>query len=182
MKNLFYGDQFIYWMDICCRCILELPLWGNFNIAYMRQFQCVPTTYVTEIKKTYFEIYTKQVSCTLPSSFKHLKLPISIKIPVTIIANCLYLHERYITKFDFMNFAFAKVVVGTSTPHTSLLELYQLFLTLFSFQTYFNFPRLRAVSNLYRYLISFWKKIYKYVHSLYANILKKITWILYCPW
>ena len=89
------------------------------------------------------------------SSFKHLKLPISIKIPVTMMANYLYLHDRYITKFDFMNFAFAKVVVGTSTPHTSLLELYQLFLTLFSFQTYFNFPRLRAVSNLYRYLISF---------------------------
>ena len=46
----------------------------------MRQFQCVPTTHVTEIKETYFEIYTKQVL----SSFKHLKMPISIKIPVTI--------------------------------------------------------------------------------------------------
>ena len=23
------------------------------------QFECVPTTYVTEIKETYFEIYTK---------------------------------------------------------------------------------------------------------------------------
>ena len=45
------------------------------------------------------------------SSFKHLK--ISIKIPVTIfMANCLYLHEGYITKFDFMNYAFAKLVVA----------------------------------------------------------------------
>ena len=50
----------------------------------MRQFQCVPKTYVTEIKETFFKIYTKQVSCPLASYFKHLNLPISIKIPVTI--------------------------------------------------------------------------------------------------
>ena len=50
----------------------------------MRQFQCAPTTYVTEIKETYFEIYTKQVSCPLA-------LPISTKIPV----NCLYLLDSY---------------------------------------------------------------------------------------
>ena len=31
----------------------------------MRQFQCVPKTYVTEIKESYFEIYTKQVSYPL---------------------------------------------------------------------------------------------------------------------
>ena len=31
----------------------------------IRQFQCVPTTYVTEIKETNFEIYTKQVSYPL---------------------------------------------------------------------------------------------------------------------
>ena len=41
-------------------------------------------------------------------SFKHLKLPISTKIP----ANCLYLHDSYITKFDFMNYAFAKLVLA----------------------------------------------------------------------
>ena len=58
----------------------------HFLNGHMRQFQCVPTTYVTEIKETYFEmhVYTKQVSCPLASSFKHLKLPISIKTPVTI--------------------------------------------------------------------------------------------------
>ena len=39
------------------------------------------------------------------ASFKHLKLPISTKIPV----NCLYLHDIYTTKFDFMNYAFAKL-------------------------------------------------------------------------
>ena len=31
----------------------------NVHIG-MRQFQFVPTTYLTEIKETYFEIYTKQ--------------------------------------------------------------------------------------------------------------------------
>ena len=35
------------------------------------------------------------------SSFKHLKLTISIKIPVS-----------YITKFDFMKYAFAKLMVA----------------------------------------------------------------------
>ena len=46
------------------------------------------------------------------ASFRHLKLPLSIKIPVTIIANRFYLHDSYLTKFDFMNYAFAKLVVA----------------------------------------------------------------------
>ena len=45
------------------------------------------------------------------ATFKHLKLPISTKLPVTK-ANCLYLHDSYITKFDFMNYAFAKLEVA----------------------------------------------------------------------
>ena len=28
------------------------------------------------------------------------------------MANCLYLHDGYIIKFDFMNYAFAKLVVA----------------------------------------------------------------------
>ena len=36
----------------------EHMLFVHIGIAIMRQFQCVPTTYVTEIKETYFEIYT----------------------------------------------------------------------------------------------------------------------------
>ena len=40
-------------------------------------------------------------------SFIHLKLPISIKM-----ANCLYLHDSYITKFDLVNYAFANLVVA----------------------------------------------------------------------
>ena len=40
-------------------------LYVHIGIASMKQFQCVTTTYVTEIKETYFETYTKQVSCPL---------------------------------------------------------------------------------------------------------------------
>ena len=46
------------------------------------------------------------------SSFKHLKLPISIKIPVTIWQTFYILEDSYITKFDFMDYAFAKLVVA----------------------------------------------------------------------
>ena len=28
------------------------------------------------------------------------------------MANCLFLHDSYISKFDFMNYAFAKLVVA----------------------------------------------------------------------
>ena len=44
------------------------------------------------------------------SSFKHLKLPIStFCINMT---NCLYLHDSNITKFDFISYAFAKLLVA----------------------------------------------------------------------
>ena len=46
---------------------------------------CTNNLYVTEIKETYFEIYPKTSIMSIGfASFKHLKLPISIKIPVTI--------------------------------------------------------------------------------------------------
>ena len=57
LKN--YGEKLIYWKDICSRYTLELP-----------QFQCVPTTYVTENKEENFlEIYIIQVSCSLSYLF-----------------------------------------------------------------------------------------------------------------
>ena len=53
----------------------------------MRQFQCVPATYVTENKKNYsveINVYTKyHVHCL--SLLKRLKLSISIKIRVIIL-------------------------------------------------------------------------------------------------
>ena len=41
------------------------------------------------------------------SSFKHLKLPIS----TYKMANCIYFHDSYITKFDFTNYACCMVVL-----------------------------------------------------------------------
>ena len=61
MKNLFYGANHSF---------IELTyVVGAIGITSMRLFQCVAITYVTEIKKTYFEIYTKQVSCPLAFLF-----------------------------------------------------------------------------------------------------------------
>ena len=45
-------------------------------------------------------------------SFKHLKLPISIKIPVTIWQIVYIYMTANITKFNFMNYAFAKLVAA----------------------------------------------------------------------
>ena len=52
----------------------------------MRQFQCVPTTYFTENKETSFKFKLKLSIMSIAFAyFKHLKLPISIRIPVTIL-------------------------------------------------------------------------------------------------
>ena len=53
----------------------------------MRQFQCVPATYVTEIKETYFEMYTKEVSLSLAF------LSITFQTAY-VIANCLYMYTQ----------------------------------------------------------------------------------------
>ena len=61
MRTLFYGEN--------THLLNGHMLYVHIDIASMRQFQCVPTAYVTEIKVTYFEIYTKQVSCPLAFLF-----------------------------------------------------------------------------------------------------------------
>ena len=73
VKTLFYGEKhsFIEWTYV---------VGAHWN-ASMRQFQCVPTTYVTEIKEPYFDKYHVHWL----SSYKHPKLPISIKLPVTLL-------------------------------------------------------------------------------------------------
>ena len=55
------------------------------NSSSMRQFQRVTITYVTENKKNYYEIYISSTMSIVFASFKHLQLPISIKIPFTIL-------------------------------------------------------------------------------------------------
>ena len=60
-----------------------------------------------KLRKPVLKFTLNKYHVHLLSSFKNLMLPISIKIPVTI-----YLHDSYMTKFDFMNYAFAKLVVA----------------------------------------------------------------------
>ena len=95
----------IYCKDICCRYTLDLPLRGNFNV-YLQHMLLKIT------KKNYLEIYIFQVSCPLlsPQSFKHPKLPISIKIAVTLL-QIVYLHDSYISKFEFVNYLLASLLV-----------------------------------------------------------------------
>ena len=61
MKTLLYSEKHsvIEWTYVV----------GALGIASMRQFECVPTAYVTEVKETYFDIFTKQVSCPLAFLF-----------------------------------------------------------------------------------------------------------------
>ena len=50
----------------------------------MRQFQCVPTIYVTENKEISFKLTFKPGTMFIVFAyFKHLKLSINIRIPVT---------------------------------------------------------------------------------------------------
>ena len=80
----------------------------------MEQFQCIPATYVFENKENYFEVYSLISSSTsiVFASFQHLKLPINIKTLFKIPQIVLYLHESYISKFYFMNYLCANLVVA----------------------------------------------------------------------
>ena len=63
----------------------------HIGIASIRKFQCVQktTTYVTVIKETYFEIYSKQVSCPLASPLLNILNCQSVyKNTCHHIANC----------------------------------------------------------------------------------------------
>ena len=80
----------------------------------MRQFQCVPTTYVTENKEEsffwkftlskyhvhcFYLFYTSQTANQYYNTCYYT-------------TNCLYLDDSYISKFDFMNYLFANLLVA----------------------------------------------------------------------
>ena len=68
-QSLFISTPSLNWNIKSSWEVCENPVWWwKALIYFMMQFQWV-TTYVTEIKKTYFEIYTKQVSCPLAFLF-----------------------------------------------------------------------------------------------------------------
>ena len=63
-------------MDICCRCTLELPLWGNSNVYQQHM--------LLKLMRPVLKYTLNKYHVHWLSPFKHIKLPISIKIPVTI--------------------------------------------------------------------------------------------------
>ena len=74
----------------------------------MRQFQCVPTAYVTENKETSFKFTLKPSTMSIVFAyFKHPKLPISIRIPVTI-PQVVYIWMTV----EFLNYLFANLLVA----------------------------------------------------------------------
>ena len=70
-KPILWWETLIYWMDICCRCTLELPLWGNSNV-YQQHMLLKLRKHILKYTLTKYHVHWL-------SSFKHLKLPISIK-------------------------------------------------------------------------------------------------------
>ena len=80
VDNLFkkaYGEKLVYWKDIYCRFTLELPHRGNSNV-YLQYM-------LLKIRKRFGNLHFPSIMTIVFTSFKHSKLPISIKIPVTLL-------------------------------------------------------------------------------------------------
>ena len=56
-KKSLWWKTLIYWIDICCRCTLELPQWGNSNV-YLQHM-------LLKLRKPILKCTRKQVSCPL---------------------------------------------------------------------------------------------------------------------
>ena len=78
----------------------------HIGIASMKQFQCVPTTYVIENRETIlkFTLTKYHGNCLLNISNS---VPISIEMPATILQN-VYIHMI----FELMKYFFANLVVA----------------------------------------------------------------------
>ena len=72
------GEKLIYWKDIWFMYTLELAHRGNSN-AYLQHM-------LLKIRKKVFgNLHIPSIMSIVFTSFKHPKLPISIKIPVTLL-------------------------------------------------------------------------------------------------
>ena len=68
---------------------------------------CTNNICLPKLRTPILNIHLNKYQVHWLSSFKHIKLPICINM-----ANCLNLHISYITKFDFMNYDIAELVVA----------------------------------------------------------------------
>ena len=84
-----YGAKLIYWKGICCRYTLELPHRGNSNV-YLQNM-------LLKIKKKLFgNLHFPSIMSIVFTSFKHYKLPISIKVPVTLLQMFIFAWQLYL--------------------------------------------------------------------------------------
>ena len=58
------------------------------------------------------ENYLTSIMSIVFASLKHPILPVSIKIPVTMLKIVYIFYVSHISKFDFMNYLFANLVVA----------------------------------------------------------------------
>ena len=88
----------------------------------MRQFQYVTTTYVTENKETYFEIYNSSEMTSLAAIHNSNICPFHYMASYV----SLHVHDVYITKFDFMNYLLTwylhGCILGVSGPHGNTVK------------------------------------------------------------
>ena len=99
-------------------CLTDFYMEMSKDVSLLRTAQSlltgrtIPTTYISENKINYLEVYT--LSCIMSivfASFKHLKLPISIKIHVTLLHIIYICMTAVLSNFQFMNYFFANLVV-----------------------------------------------------------------------
>ena len=69
-------------------------------------------TYVTEIRKIILKFTLTKYLVHCPCLFKTSLTANQYQNTCHSTANCLYLHDNYISKFDFMNFLFANLVAA----------------------------------------------------------------------
>ena len=73
---------------------------------------CESTTYVTENKENYLEIYSYQVSCPLSLPLLNIPNCQSVLKFLSLYCKLFILHDSYISKFEFMNYLFANLLVA----------------------------------------------------------------------
>ena len=81
--------------------------------SFIEKTYVLSTTYDTENKEeNYLEIYIFQVSCPLSLPLLNIPNCQSILKFCHSTANCLYYHDSFISKFEFMNCLFANLLAA----------------------------------------------------------------------
>ena len=127
-----YGDTLSYWKDIYCRYTLELPLWGNSNVYQQHK--------LPKIRKLFLSLHLNPVPCPLSLPIVNISNCQSVLNTCHYTTNCLYLYDSYISKFEFMNYIFANLVVAWLYTHAqTMIQLMYAMVNVFRFLTLFPY-------------------------------------------